>query len=465
MPDQPAILIVDDEPGVCWAMSELARSMGYAAKTAGDAAAALAALREGRFDAVVLDIQLPGLSGLEALPRLKAVGGDLPVIVITAYGTMETAVAAVQRGAFEYLIKPVDMETLKTALAAAVARRQSPPLPPAPAVADAALVGRCPAMQEVFKQIALAAPTEMAVLVQGQTGTGKELVSRAIHRYSNRAGGPFVAVNCSLLSGELMASELFGHEKGAFTGADRANPGKVEVAEGGTLLLDEIGDLAQEAQARLLRFLDNGEFYRVGSAQPRKANVRIIAASNRPLRPAALAGQFRRDLFFRVSGITIDLPPLCQRAGDLGLLIDHFLGRCAPGGIDPAARTLLEAYIFPGNVRELKNIIEHAAAMAAGKTISAEHLSDAVRLPAATGQCDGLDHQARSVLEEIIAAGGPQGYEQAMNRWEKPLLEAGLKKFQGNQARLAGALGMHRATLRKKLRAHGLLGGPQEPEQ
>ncbi|KPK83869.1 MAG: hypothetical protein AMJ81_07135 [Phycisphaerae bacterium SM23_33] len=457
---KPNILIVDDEPGVCWALKELAGSMGYAAQAAHDAAAGLERIAAGGLDVVVLDIQLPGLNGLEALPKIKAEHPDLPVVVITAYGTMETAIAAVQRGAFEYLLKPVDMDTLQTVLSAAVEhRRRRAELSAAapPPVSDSLMLGRCPAMQEVFKQIALVASADMPVLIQGETGTGKELVARAIHRFSGRAGGPFVAVNCSLLAGELIASELFGHEKGAFTGADRAVPGKVEAAEGGTLLLDEVGDLSGEAQARLLRFLDDGEFYRVGSADRRRADVRVLAATNRSLRAAALAGQVRRDLFFRISGVTIELPPLRQRAGDVDLLIDHFLARWSAAGITAEARKALNGYSFPGNVRELRNSIEHAAAMAGGQPVGLEHLPEAITRPAMPPEGATLETWAESLLDEALAAGVEEGYERLMARWEGPVLAAAMKRFDGNQARIAAALRMHRSTLRKKLRAHGLI--------
>ncbi len=468
--NKPHILIIDDEPSVCWALAELAKSMGLGAQTASDADDGMAKLSGGDVDVVILDIQLPGFSGLDALPKIKADHPDLPVVVITAFGTMETAVTAVQRGAFEYLLKPVDMEVLKTVLSAAVEhRRRSVELSaaaPAP-VADSAIIGRCPAMQEIFKQVATVSATDMPVLIQGDTGTGKELLARAIHRYSARSAGPFVAVNCSLLSGELIGSELFGHEKGAFTGADRTCAGKVESAAGGTLLLDEVGDLSPEAQARLLRFLDDGEFYRVGSSQPRRADVRVIAATNRPLRAAALAGQFRRDLFFRITGVTIELPPLNRRDEDIDLLIDYFLAGCGARGITDEAREILNAYTFPGNVRELRNIITAAAAMASDRSIAPEHLPEEICRPtvstcdraaeASPPHADSLEQLAGGLLNEVLASASEQGYEELMARWEKPILAAAMKRFAGNQARIAEALKMHRSTLRKKLRGYGLI--------
>lgn len=460
--NRPNILIIDDEPSVCLALAELVKSMGLQANTASDAADGMSKLSGGDVDVVVLDIQLPGFSGLDALPKIKADHPDLPVIVITAFGTMETAITAVQRGAFEYLLKPVDMDVLKTVIRAALEhRRRGAELAaavPSP-VTDSAMIGRCPEMQEVFKQAAIVSATEMPVLIQGETGTGKELLGRAIHRYSSRSAGPFVAVNCSLLSGELIASELFGHEKGAFTGADRASAGKVESADGGTLLLDEVGDLSAEAQARLLRFLDDGEFYRVGSTQPRRADVRVIAATNRPLRAAALAGQFRRDLFFRISGATIELPLLNQRDGDTDLLIDYFLAGCGARGITDQARVILNAYSFPGNVRELRNIIIAAAAMASDRPVGPEHLPDEIFRPTIPARADSLEQLAEGMLNEVLASSGEKGYEELIARWEKPILSSAMKRFSGNQARISDALKMHRSTLRKKLRGYGLIGG------
>ncbi len=467
--NKPNILIIDDEPSVCWAFAELAKSMGFDAQTASDAADGMSKLSGGAVDVVVLDIQLPGFSGLDALPKIKADHPDLPVVVITAFGTMETAITAVQRGAFEYLLKPVDMEVLKTVLSAALEhRRRSAELSAVTAkpLSDSAMVGRCPAMQEVFKQVAIVSATDMPVLIQGDTGTGKELLARAIHRYSARSAGPFVAVNCSLLSGELIGSELFGHEKGAFTGADRAFAGKVESASGGTLLLDEVGDLSAEAQARLLRFLDDGEFYRVGSSQPRQADVRIIAATNRLLRAAAMAGQFRRDLFFRITGVSIELPPLSRRGEDVNLLTDHFLTRCGAAGMTGEAREKLNAYTFPGNVRELRNIIIAAAAMASGRPIAPEHLPEEIFRPIVADGEIPLDELAEGLLNEVLTGSVERGYEELMGRWEKPILAAAMKRFAGNQAKIADALNMHRSTLRKKLRAYGLIkGGNSEIEE
>ena len=463
MKDTPTILIVDDQPGICWAIAELARSMQWEAVTAGDAAGGMERLAVGDVDVLVLDIQLPGVSGLDALPQIKADHPDLPVVVITAHGTMATAIEAVQKGAFEYLLKPVDADTLRTVLNAAVGQRhrRAELTAATPAnVPESVMIGQCPAMQEVFKQIALVAATDMPVLIQGETGTGKELAARAIHRYSSRAAGPFVAVNCSLLSAELAASELFGHEKGAFTGAERTTTGKVEAAAGGSLLLDEVGDLSAEAQAQLLRFLDDRQYFRVGSTESRLADVRVLAATNRPLRAAAMAGRFRRDLFFRLSAVNIELPALRDRPGDAELLVDHFVSLVEAAGISDDARAALLACAFPGNVRELRNAVSSAAALAGGGTIHPEHLPDTLAQPFAPAEGATLEQWAANILDDVLASGA--SFESLLARWEAPVLAAAMKRFSGNQARLAEALHMHRTTLRKKLRAHGLLDGAEE---
>jgi len=455
------ILVIEDEPAVCTAIAKVVRSMGHKVLTAHDAVEGIEKISSssGKINVVVLDIQLPGMNGLEALPKIRSIQPDVEVIVITAYGTMETAMKAIQQGAYEYLLKPIDIKTLKTVISSAVEhhRRKNTSTKDETIPANQwEIIGKCPEMQEVFKQSAVVAGTDMPVLIQGDTGTGKELLARAIHRYSKRANGPFVPVNCSLLSGELIASELFGHEKGAFTGADKPSIGKVEIASGGTLLLDEIGDLSDEAQARLLRFLDNGEFYRVGSATLRRADVRIIAASNRPLRAAAMSGQFRRDLFFRISSVTIELPPLKERGQDIDLLIDYFLHRFKAAGITPQARELLKGYSFPGNVRELRNIIAAAVTMAGHRPIEPEHLPEEIRRSDQTG-IESLDDAAEAMLDKVLQTSPSNAFEELQAAWEKPLLSAAMKKFHRNQAKIAAALNIHRTTLRRKLRKYGLI--------
>jgi two-component system nitrogen regulation response regulator GlnG len=469
----PDILIIDDEPSVSWAYSKAAKSLGHKAVVAGSAEDGLAALARQPFDLALLDIQLPGMSGLEALNRMSAHYGRMPVIVLTAYGTMETAVEAIRRGAFEYLIKPVDLADLKMAiqsgLAAAEARRASP----AAAAADAGegIVGKCPAMQEVYKRVGAAAASDLPVLLEGETGTGKELVAQSIHRHGGRSGGPFIVVNCTCLPRELLESELFGHVKGAFTGAIADKPGQVELARGGTLFLDEVGELPPDTQSSLLRFADTRKAGRVGSQHQYEVDVRLVAATNRNLRIEVETGRFRRDLYYRLNALTVRLPPLRDRGEDLTILTDHFLRRAAarmPAGdqarvpqITEEARRKLGTHSWPGNVRELKNAIEHAVLMARGGPIRPEHLPETLREAGVVGSDDLRDRLARlaGALVDERLTGDPGGadFTALMTEFEKPLLAAGLRKFGGNQARLAAALKLHRTTLRKKLREYGLI--------
>jgi len=463
--EQRTILIVDDEPSVCWALAQTVRTMGHAPLECHSAEAAFEALGQQSVDLAIVDIQLPGMDGLTALERLKDADPDLPVIVVTAHGTMETAIRAHQAGAFEYFLKPVDLAEVRMAITSALAGRRAgtTAAAPQPSVPPPTMIGACAAMQEVFKRIAAVAQTEMTVLIEGATGTGKELVARAIHDFSPRAEGPFVALNCAAMQGPLLESELFGHVRGAFTGADRDKRGKIELADGGTLLLDEVGELPGEAQAKLLRFLEDRQFFRVGSTRQQTVDVRVLAATNRPLRLLTMTEPppFRKDLYFRLCTVTIRLPPLSKRGEDIDLLIDHYTGRYGAQGVSRGAREVLRRYHWPGNVRELMHAVEYAAVMARGKAIEAEHLPREVLEPAggvATETAAGLQRAADEMLEEILASAQGNGWTELISRWERPLLAAAMRRFGGNQLRIATALKIHRSTLRKKLRSYGLLG-------
>jgi two-component system nitrogen regulation response regulator GlnG len=466
-----AILIVDDEQSVRWAFSQLARTMGHTPKAVATAEEAFAALEDQAIELAIVDIQLPGMDGLAALEQLSERYPEVPVIIITAHGTMETAIEATARGAFEYLLKPVELQDVKlvieAALAATVTRaRIAATAAEAPPAAETTMVGRCEPMQEVYKRIGAVAGARITVLIEGETGTGKELVARAIHQHSGRKDKAFIAFNCACMDGPLLESELFGHEKGAFTGADATKVGKIELADGGTILLDEIGEMPLEAQAKLLRFLEDRCFFRVGGTALRSADVRILAATNRQLRPLAASGAFRRDLFYRLGAVTIALPPLRDRGEDLDLLVDHFLQRGAAAGgsapvIGEAARAAIRRYNWPGNVRELRHAVEMAALMARGGRIEPTHLPESVHAPEALGEppAEGLARLARKLLADALAAERGAGFEALMAQFERPLLAAALEHFDGNQSAVAKALGMHRATLRNKLRSHGLVGG------
>ncbi len=461
------ILIVDDEKSVRWAFGKLVKSMGHEPVAVATAEEAFTKLAAEPLDLAIVDIQLPGMDGLAALDRLSEQYPEIPVIIITAHGTMETAIEATRRGAFEYMLKPVELDEVKlvieAALAAAVTRSEIADDDERTSPAQTAMVGRCEAMQEVYKRIGAVAGNEITVLIEGETGTGKELVARAICQHSPRKDRPLVAFNCACMEGPLLESELFGHEKGAFTGADATKVGKMELADGGTILLDEIGEMPLEAQAKLLRFLEQRAFYRVGGTELRSADVRILAATNRELRPMSMSGAFRRDLFYRLGAVTIHIPPLRERGEDIDLLVDHFIDRLAGTSgkvhVSDAARRMLRAYAWPGNVRELRHAVELAALMTRGGVIEPEHLPEAISTPDAPAGDAGetLAALAAHLLATALADPASASFESLMNRFEAPLLAAAMDHFENNQSALASALGLHRATLRKKLRTHGLI--------
>ena len=363
------LLVVDDEQSICWGLGQLAAEMGLSFASSASAEEGLELARQHAPNVIVLDVRLPGMDGLTAMRRFQSLLGETPIIIVTAYGELATAVEAVRNGAFDYLTKPFDLKIVQRAIARAL-RRPAPRRPEsAPSPAAAALgqiVGRSPAMQEVFKRIALVAPSDACVHLRGESGTGKELVARAIHRYSRRADGPFVAVNIASLSPSLAESELFGHVRGAFTGAEQARKGLLEQADGGTIFLDEVADIPLSLQVKLLRTLEHGEVLPVGAQRPVQSDFRIISATHQRLDQRAAEGAFRHDLYFRLVTFEIDLPPLRQRREDIPLLAEHFvLALAAQNGwprsaISPEAAAALESRPWYGNVRELRNAVEHA---------------------------------------------------------------------------------------------------------
>ncbi len=463
----PRLLVVDDEPSICWALSRLGQSLGHEVVTASSAEQALELAARQPPDAVVLDVRLPGMDGLTAMQQLRERCGDPPVIIITAYGDLNTAVEAVRQGAFEYLIKPFDLETAERAVRRAVARGPQPATAPVEEVAG--LVGRSPVMQEVFKRIALASASEASVLLCGESGTGKELTARAIHRYSRRADGPFVAVNLASLSPTLAESELFGHARGAFTGAERERSGLLLQAHGGTLFLDEVADVPLSAQVKLLRALEHGEVLPVGANQPVKSDFRVVSATHQELLAKIRDGQFRHDLYFRLAAFRIDLPPLRQRPDDIGELAEYFLALAAPSRESTpgfSADTLREMQRRPwyGNVRELRNAVEHAVIVARSGSIEPEHLpppTPAVWPAAPTADRSLEDHLAdliRQWTEARLAPPGEEGqlHEDLLRVVEPPLLAAVLQRHHGQCAGAARVLGLHRTTLKKKLDQYGV---------
>jgi DNA-binding NtrC family response regulator len=458
------ILVVDDEESICWAFREFLGDEGHRVETASSAEEALGKALAIRPDAVVLDVRLPLMDGLTALAALRERSGGAPVVVMTAFGDLETAVRAVEAGAFEYLIKPFDLDqaarVVRRALEAGKAPRRAPLTPSPPSDLGDVLIGSSPPMQALFQRIALVAAADVPVLITGESGTGKELVARALHRYGARRDGPFVPACLPALSPSLVEAELFGHLRGAFTGATQDRKGVFELAHGGTVLLDEIGDVPATLQVKLLRAIENREIAPVGDARTRPVDIRVLAATNRPLLEMVASGTFREDLYFRLAAFPIRVPALRERLPDIPALANHFLtrigGRSAEaGGLTDEVINALRARPWPGNVRELRNAIEHASILARGGPIRVEHLPGSTASPASRDR-PSLDRSVASWAEaELEAArGGPLGdlYARFLKEAEPALLRATLDRCDGNRAAAAQLLGIDRATLRQKLK-------------
>jgi len=454
------VLIVDDEPRLLDSLAELFQSSGYEVERAADGDEALSILRGGgpRADAVFLDLRMPRRDGLSVLKELKAdeALARLPVVVVTALGGSEQTISAMKLGAYDYIAKPFDVhEVLDTAhravevseLVAEVERLRETP---AFAGRGGDLVGQHPAMRQLFKMIGMVAPSEATALITGESGTGKELVARAIHRHSARAGKPLVVVNCGALSHELLESELFGHERGAFTGALQARPGRLEAAAGGTVFLDEIGEIPVGTQVKLLRVLQERTYERVGSNETRHVDFRLIAATNRDLPAEIRAGHFREDFFYRLNVVRLEVPPLRARRSDIPELADHFLKRHAAGRADPpsgiseeAMRALL-VHDFPGNVRELENAIQRAVVIARGPLISVSDLPEMVQIASEPARSAELEHLLTLPLEKAI------------RELERLRITRALEKTAGNKARASRELGIHRQHLYAILKDLGI---------
>ncbi len=459
------VLVVDDEESICWALRRLLTEGGHQVAVASSAEEAFDHIGRRTPDLIMLDVRLPGMDGLEALLRIKRLLPATPVVIMTAFGSLATAVAALERGAFDYLVKPFDLDQA----AAVVTRAIVVPAETTGAVTGAdrlpveeELLGRSSAMQEVFKRIALVAPTDASVLITGESGTGKELVARAIHRHSARAGMPLVPVNLAALSPSLVESELFGHARGAFTGAAAARQGLLELADSGTVFFDEAGDIPASVQVKLLRVLEQHEVTPVGETQPRSSAFRVIAATNRDLRAEIGHGNFREDLYFRLAVFEIALPPLRERVDDIPLLAERFLAGALPAGakarFSKAAMDELCRRNWPGNVRELRNSIEHAVIVARGGSIGPEHLPAPVVVSGAesdAGAISGLVRRwAEHQFRDTEAAEGL--YDRLLGLVEPPLLEVAMRTHHGQRVSAARSLGLHRATLRKKLEQFGV---------
>ncbi len=472
------ILVIDDDPLIleCFRYIQVAADVNIL--TASSAEEGIKLFAKHQPEVVLIDVHLPDDSGLECFRRIQRIQPKTPVILMTGQGTAETAIEAMRLGAFEYLLKPFDLEPIQELLRRAleICRLMRVPAKMGEyspsSVDDQAdhLVGQCPAMQAVYKSIGRVAPQDVTVLILGESGTGKEIVARAIYHYSKRSEGPFMAINCAAIPDTLLESELFGHEKGAFTGAERRRIGKFEQCNGGTLFLDEVGDMAPLTQAKILRVLQDQTFERVGGNQPIKTNVRLIAATNRPLEPLIAAGQFRSDLFYRLNVYTIRLPPLRERSEDVTLLAKHFLWRYnrelnkQVHEISTEALAALTRYDWPGNVRELQSVIKQALLQSTGPAILPSFLP-IVEKENKEPMPDAANASPARFDEWIlnrIAAGSHNLHEEWLQIVEKQLLDIVLKHTHQNQSEAARILGISRSTLRTKMLALGLV---EEPER
>ncbi|MCB9948763.1 MAG: nitrogen regulation protein NR(I) [Rhodospirillaceae bacterium] len=464
------ILVADDDRSIRMVLTQALARRGFEVRTTANAATLWRWVQEGEGDLVITDVVMPDENGLELVPRIRRLRPELRIIVMSAQNTLLTAVKAAERGAFEYLPKPFDLGELVAVVRRALAAPAAPRPPEDAKESDEGLplIGRSPAMQEIYRVMARLMGTDLTVMITGESGTGKELVARAMHDYGKRASGPFVAINMAAIPRDLIESELFGHEKGAFTGAMAKATGRFEQAQGGTLFLDEIGDMPMEAQTRLLRVLQEGEFTTVGGRVPIRADVRIIAATHRDLTMLIRQGLFREDLFYRLNVVPIRLPPLRERTEDIAALVTHFFGQAAKEGlpskiIDAAAMDRLKAYRWPGNVRELENLVRRLAALYSQEVIGADvirtELSGGAAPPSVPEEQrnEGLGAAVERHLRDYFAAHqdglpAPGLYDRILQEVERPLITLSLSATRGNQIRAAQLLGVNRNTLRKKIR-------------
>ena len=466
------ILVADDDRAIRTVLSQALGRLGHDVRTTGNAATLWRWVQDGEGDLVITDVVMPDENGLDLVPRIRKQRPDLRIIVMSAQTTLLTAVKATERGAFEYLPKPFDLNALVNIVNRALAAqssRQGVERGEAPEGEERLpLIGRSPAMQEIYRTLARLMSTDLSVMIAGESGTGKELVARALHDYGKRRNGPFVAINMAAIPRELIESELFGHERGAFTGATQRSAGRFEQAAGGTLFLDEIGDMPLEAQTRLLRVLQEGEYTTVGGRTPIRADVRIVAATHRDLRRLIQSGMFREDLFYRLNVVPIRLPPLRERPEDVPELANHFLAEAAEEGLqhkilDAGAIERLKQHRWPGNVRELENLVRRLAALYSQETIGEDvieaELAEAApkEAPATVSERESLAESVDRHIREYFAAHQdrlpPSGlYDRVLHEIERPLLSITLAATRGNQVKAAELLGLNRNTLRKKIR-------------
>lgn len=472
------LLVVDDEPSILHFFRRAFPSDDVNLVTASSAEEGLEKVRSNEPDVIILDVDLAGQSGLELFRKIKELDSRVPVIFITGHGTTATAIEAMQLGAYEYLLKPLELDQLLDLVDRALEISRLMKVPAV--IADESetndgpdtLVGRCPAMQAVYKSIGRVAAQDVTALILGESGTGKELIARAIYHYSRRSKAPFLAVNCAAIPDALLESELFGHEKGAFTGADRRRIGKFEQCNGGTLFLDEIGDMTPLTQTKILRVLQGQEFERVGGNEVIRVNVRVIAATNRDLEKMVGEGTFRGDLFYRLNVFTIHLPALRERGDDIPLLARHFIHRFAKElntdvqTISAEAMQLLAQYTWPGNVREFQSVIKQALLQATGPVLLPEFLPGVVRnRPAVPGESRSESPDLPTLttfIQQQLRAGSTSLYSEYQTVTDRHLLKLVLENTGGNISKAARILGITRSTLRTKLQTLGLSASPLE---
>lgn len=469
---QGTILIADDDAAIRTVLNQALARAGYAPRATGNASTLWKWISQGEGDLVLTDVVMPDENAFDLLPRIQKLRPELPVIVMSAQNTLMTALTAAEKGAFEYLPKPFDINEVVSVVARAleggrkhVTTRATSDLESE----DLPLIGRSAAMQDIYRALARLTQTDLTVMINGESGTGKELVARVLHDYGKRRHGPFVALNVAAIPRELIESELFGHEKGAFTGAQTRTQGRFEQAEGGTLFLDEIGDMPLEAQTRLLRVLQQGEYTTVGGRTPIKTNVRIVSATHRDLKQQIQQGLFREDLFYRLNVVPLRLPPLRERTEDIGDLVRYFLRLAAREGlgektIETAAVDLLKQYNWPGNVRELENFVRRTAALHSVDTLTRQIVEQGLAEATQANKADqdpepqDLSELVERYLARYFAGFGndlpPQGlYDRIIRQVEYPLLTAALAATRGNQIRAAELLGVNRNTLRSRIKS------------
>jgi len=468
------VLLADDDAAIRMVLNQALTRAGYEVRPTGNISTMWNWVSRGEGDILITDVAMPDGNAFEVMPKIKKLRPDLPMIVMSAQNTFMTAIRASEVGAYEYLPKPFDITEVLSVVARGLADAKKPT--PADRKAEEPgetmpLVGRSTAMQDIYRALARLMQTDLTVMITGESGTGKELVARALHDFGKRRNGPFVAINMAAIPRDLIEAELFGHEKGAFTGANARSSGRFEQAEGGTLFLDEIGDMPMDAQTRLLRVLQEGEYTMVGGRSAIKTNVRIVAATHRDLSQMIRQGLFREDLFYRLNVVPLRLPPLRERTEDIGDLAAHFLRSAQREGeptktITPEAIRLMQNYAWPGNVRELENLVRRLSALYVDESISAEIVQNELniidRSPSVTtsGPVDvsmAVETHVGQLLREYEPNLPPAGlYQRVIDKVEAPLIAMALNACGGNQIKAADLLGLNRNTLRKKIRTHSI---------